>query len=83
MSEYKRIEENIWRKFGQNLLKNKRSDEQRIFLEACRDGRDNFLTYLNENLFNKENAIIEGKAINISISCLRRNFVFRRKIHKK
>ena len=76
MSEYKRIEENIWRKFGQNLLKNKRSDEQRIFLEACRDGRDNFLTYLNENLFNKENAIIEGKAINIKHKLSEAQFCF-------
>ena len=65
MLEYKRIEENAWNEFGKNLLKDKGSEEQRSFLRACRGGRDVFLTYLDKKLFNKENAVIDGKLVEI------------------
>jgi hypothetical protein len=63
MTEYKRIDESIWRTFGKNLLSNKGSDEQIKFLQVCRNGKDDFLNYLEENLLNNKDAIIEGKAV--------------------
>jgi hypothetical protein len=63
MTEYKRIDESIWRTFGKNLLSNKGSDEQIKFLQVCRNGKEDFLNYLKENLLNNEEAIIKGKAV--------------------
>lgn len=63
MSEYERIDESVWRDFGKKLLSNKGSSEQIEFLQACRNGKNDFLDYLNENLLNEKNTIIEGKNI--------------------
>ncbi len=66
MTEYKRIDESIWRTFGKNLLNNKGSDEQINFLQICRNGKEDFLNYLKENLLNNEEAIIKGKAVSFN-----------------
>ena len=63
MSEYKRIDESVWSNFGKNLLNNKGSDEQIEFLQVCRNGKYDFLNYLQEKLFNDEEVIIEGKNV--------------------
>ncbi|SSC08272.1 hypothetical protein [bacterium endosymbiont of Bathymodiolus sp. 5 South] len=63
MTEYKQINESIWRTFGKNLLSNKGSDEQINFLQVCRNGKEDFLNYLEENLFNNEEATIKGKTV--------------------
>ncbi len=62
MNKYKRIDESVWSEFGKKILSNKGSDEQRFFLQACRNGKDNFLFYLSENLLNSE-SVITGKNI--------------------
>lgn len=63
MTEYKRIDESIWRTFGKIFLSNKGSDEQINFLQVCRNGKEDFLNYLEQNLLNNEKAIIKGKAV--------------------
>lgn len=57
MIEYKRIDEAIYNDFGKQLLSDKGSDKQIEFLQVCRNDKDSFLNYLNDNLFNKENSI--------------------------
>ncbi|BAS67185.1 hypothetical protein [Bathymodiolus septemdierum thioautotrophic gill symbiont] len=60
MTEYKRIDESAWNNFGKSLLNNKGSDEQIEFLQICRNGKKDFLNYLNEKLINDKDIIIEG-----------------------
>ncbi len=63
MVEYKKIDESAWNNFGKNLLNNKGSDEQIEFLQACRNGKDDFLNYLNEKLLNNKEVIIKGETV--------------------
>lgn len=63
MTEYQRIDESVWADFGKNLLSNKGSDKQIEFLQVCRNGKDDFLNYLEQNLLNNEDTIIKGKSV--------------------
>ncbi len=63
MTMYRAIDENVWNNFGAKLLSNKGSETQIIFLQSCRSGKDTFLQYLDENLFNEKEAIINGKNV--------------------
>jgi hypothetical protein len=53
MTEYKKIDESAWYTFGKTLLSNKGADEQIEFLQACRNGKEDFLKYLDEKLLNE------------------------------
>lgn len=63
MTEYKKIDESAWLKFGKDLsqegTEKKISDTQIEFLEACRNGKDDFLRYLDNNLL--QEGIISGE----------------------
>lgn len=63
MTEYKRIDEAVYSDFGKFLLSNKGSDEQIKFLQTCRNGKEYFLNYLNENLLNSQESTISGKSV--------------------
>lgn len=63
MLEYKRIDEAIYSDFGKQLLSDKGSDEQILFLQTCRNGKADFLDYLNEKLLNNQEEIIEMDGI--------------------
>lgn len=63
MTIYKEIDNSIWSSFGKKLLSNKGSEEQIKFLQSCRDGKDVFLQYLSNNIFNEEGVIISGKGV--------------------
>ncbi len=65
MSEYRRISEQGWNEFGKQLLKDKGSDEQIAFLQACKDGKDNFLGYLHNNLLSKEDVIVGDNSVDL------------------
>jgi len=47
MTEYKKIDEQVWLDFGKNILAKKGSEKQREFLRACRAGKDDFLQYVS------------------------------------
>jgi len=47
MTEYRKIDEQIWHDFGKNLLAKKGSEKQREFLHACRAGKDAFLRHVS------------------------------------
>jgi hypothetical protein len=63
MGEYRKLDEMAWNEFGKWLLKNKGSDEQISFLQSCRNGKSDFLNYLEENLLNNKDVIIEGQGV--------------------
>lgn len=63
MTEYKKIDEATYSDFGESLLSNKGSDKQIEFLQACRNGKDDFINYLNEKLLSNKEAVIKGKDI--------------------
>jgi hypothetical protein len=67
MTEYKRIDESIYLQFGKKLSqegkKKKILNSQIEFLQACRNGKKDFLNYLDEKLLNDKCAIIEGDNI--------------------
>ncbi len=63
MINYERIDEVTCNNFGNNLLSDKGSDEQIEFLQLCRNGKDEFLNYLDKKLLSNEGAIIEGEGI--------------------
>jgi len=63
MIEYKRIDESAWNNFGKNLLSDKGSNKQIEFLQVCRNGKKDFLEYLNEKLLHNKEVIIEGRDI--------------------
>lgn len=63
MVEYKRIDESAWNNFGKNILSNKGSNEQIEFLQVCRNGKEDFLKYLDEKLLNDKEVIIDGKCV--------------------
>jgi len=66
----RRIEENVWMKFGRDLLQSNNSealDEQIKFLKACRDGNSALLEYLepllsdSNNLTGKDSTYVDIK----------------------
>jgi hypothetical protein len=63
MTIYKEIDNSIWSSFGKNLLSKKGSEKQIKFLQSCRDGKDVFLQYLYNNIFNDKDVIISGKGV--------------------
>lgn len=67
MTEYKRINESTYLEFGRRLSQEgsdkKVVAEQLEFLQACRDGKDSFLEYLDNNLLTREDAMVEGKGV--------------------
>jgi hypothetical protein len=67
MTEHKRIDERVYLKFGKNLSQEGKEkkvlDNQIEFLQACRDGKDSFLQYLDENLLNEEGSMVNSKGI--------------------
>ncbi len=75
MTEYKRIDEAAYSNFGKELLSNKGSGNQIEFLQACRNGKDDFLNYLDENLLNQE-AIITGEVIHFNYKFTEAEFRF-------
>jgi len=60
---YKEINNGEWARFGKNLLSDKGSDKQLEFLQSCRDGKDAFLEYLNQNLFYEKDITNDGKSV--------------------
>ncbi len=67
MTEYRRIDESIYLQFGKKLSQEGKEkqilDSQIEFLQACRNGKDDFLNYLKQNLLNNKEAIIKGKSV--------------------
>lgn len=66
MTKYKRINEAIYSDFGKQLSQGKNKvvlDKQIEFLQACRNGKNTFLDYLQNNLLNKEDCLIAGDVI--------------------
>lgn len=63
MATYKEIDNGSWKSFGKTLLSAKGSERQIELLQSCRDGKDAFLQYLNNNLLNEKNVIATGKGI--------------------
>ncbi len=63
MSKYKRIDGTTYSNFGTNLLSDKGSDEQIEFLQFCRNGKDNFINYLDKKLLSNKDAIIDGESV--------------------
>lgn len=55
----KRIDEGTYSNFGKQLLASKGANKQREFLQACRNGKDSFLKYLDKNLLNKQSIVTE------------------------
>ena len=77
--DYKRFNEQAWLDFGKNLLRQKRSEEQKEFLKACRSGKDNFLEYIHEHLISSENSVIDGKLIAFKYKFTEREFLYPQK----
>ncbi len=52
MIEYKCLDDNSWKQFGHNLLSksSKLLNEQKLFLQAVKDGRASFLDYIKTHL---------------------------------
>lgn len=67
MTEYRRIDERTYLKFGKRLSQEGKDKEvlnvQVEFLQACRDGKDVFLKYLDENLLNEKNVMVGRKSV--------------------
>jgi len=67
MTEYKRIDERTYLKFGKRLSQEGKDKEvlntQIEFLQACRDGKDIFLQYLDENLLNEKDVMVGRKSV--------------------
>ncbi|VVH51816.1 hypothetical protein BPUTSESOX_79 [uncultured Gammaproteobacteria bacterium] len=63
MTEYEKIDESSWHTFGKDILRNKGSEEQINFLQACRNSKDDFLNYLKEKLLSNEGVIIKGETV--------------------
>lgn len=63
MAEYKRIDETIYSDFGKKLLNDRGSNEQINFLQSCRNGKVDFLNYLNKNLLNEYDTTFQGKSV--------------------
>jgi hypothetical protein len=63
MIEYTKIDEGGWNNFGKQLLVNKGSNEQIEFLQACKNGKNDFIKYLNIKLLGNENIIIKGESV--------------------
>ena len=74
MSEYKRLDEEIWEDFGKKLTKNKGSEEQREFLIACKSRKDGFLTYLKHN--NLSGSTHKGEPVNFTHQFTEREFIY-------
>lgn len=70
MTEYKKINESSWHDFGKKL--SQKGKEKQIlanqikFLQVCRDGKDDFLEYLGEELLSKEGVVIEGETVSFN-----------------
>ena len=66
MKQYKRINESVWSSFGKKLLDKENYEGQIEFLNVCRNGNKEFLSYLERNLLNKDNAIINGEIVSFN-----------------
>lgn len=76
MAKYKEINYGAWNDFGKTLLSKKGSDQQIVFLQSCMEGKDVFLSYLDENLLNKDDALSAGKGVYLDCSFTEAEFRF-------
>ena len=74
MSEYKRLDEEVWEDFGKKLTENKGSEEQREFLIACKSGKDDFLTYLMHH--NLSDSPSDGELVSLKHEFTEKGFVY-------
>ena len=58
MDDYKNINEDVWRPFGKELLREKGSAQQDEFLQVCKSGNE-FLQYLKQRLFSDNGVVGE------------------------
>jgi len=67
MAEYKRIDEGIYLQFGKELSQKGKEkqilDSQIEFLQVCKNGKEDFLNYLNKKLLNDKESIIKGSSV--------------------
>ncbi len=67
MIEYKKIDESAYLRFGKNLSQEGKEKKvlanQIDFLQACRNGKDVFLQYLDSHLFNEKDTMVNGKGV--------------------
>ena len=74
MSEYKRLDEEVWEDFGKKLTENKGSEEQREFLIACKSGKDDFLTYLMHH--NLSDSPSDGELVSLKHEFTEKGFIY-------
>ena len=73
MNEYKRFDETAWGGVGKALLKDKGSEKQVKFLNACKLGKDSFLEYIKTSL--PDSNIIAGRLVNFTYKFTENEFI--------
>ncbi len=76
MTEYKRLDEEAWSKFGKKLLAEKGSEKQKEFLQICRSGKDDFLGYMDEYLLSLKDGTIDGEYTTLEYKFAEREFLY-------
>lgn len=64
MTNYKRFDEQVWLKFGKDLLCTRGSKKQKDFLNGCKGGKKEFLIYMKNNLLSDSNSVIGDTSVN-------------------
>ena len=75
MSEYRRLDEGTWGRFGRKLFKDesKGSEEQKEFLAACKSGKNDFLRYLKHKKL--PDSASDGELVNFTHQFTEQEFI--------
>ncbi len=79
MIDHKRIDESIWSKFGKDLSQKGKEKavlkNQLEFLQACRNGKEDFLKYLEKEL-PSDKVLVDGKDVSLNHNFTEEEFRF-------
>ncbi len=64
MDHDKKLEEGVWTEFGKELLDKDDPHKKRLkFLWACKEGKESFLQYLEDHLFDRKGCVVDRESV--------------------